>query len=382
MNVLVMHNRYRLAGGEERAVELQLAALERAGIAHSALVRDSAELGRLRAAGAMLCGGEAEREVTRAVRESGATVVHVHNLHPRFGPRALLAARAAGARVVMHLHNFRLFCAIAVCFRDGEPCFRCRGRLTLPGLALNCRGSLAESSVYAAALSMHQPKVLAAVDRFATLSSYAAGQLIRLGVPAERLSVVPNYVPAADIAERSRAGDGAYALVASRLAPEKGIETAVEASALSGVPLKVAGTGPLERELRQHAGARGAPVEFLGEVGRARVAALLDSAAMALVPSLGGDVMPFAALEAMAAGVPVIASRSGSLPELVGEGGCVPRADPQAMAERMRTLWDDRERRSADGGQLIERVRVRFAEQRYIADLLSLYADAGTHAHA
>jgi len=101
---------------------------------------------------------------------------------------------------------------------------------------------------------------------------------------------------------------------------------------------------------------------------------------MVVVPSLGGDVMPFAALEAMAAGLPVIASRSGSLPEIVGEEHCVPRRDPHALAAAMRDLWADPDRRRAEGDALIARVRDRFGERRYVDDLRALYA--GTHAHA
>ena len=175
----------------------------------------------------MLAGGEHPQLVAEAVRELGATVLHAHNLHPLIGPRALRAAAAAGARVVLHLHNFRLFCAIGVAFRDGAPCFRCRGRQTLPGLALNCRGSLPEAATYAAALAAHLPAVLECVDRFLAPSGYAAGQLARLGVPAGSLSVLEHYLPAEGLAERSRADRGEFALVSARLAPEKGVAVAI-----------------------------------------------------------------------------------------------------------------------------------------------------------
>ena len=170
-------------------MELQLEALAAAGIEHDAadarLAGDRARRGRGVAAARRRRGGGGGR---RRAASSAPTVVHAHNMQPLFGPRALAAAREAGARVVLHLHNFRLFCAIAVAFRDGEPCFRCRGRFTLPGLALNCRGSLPESAVYAAALAAHQPAVLEAVDRFVTAErATPPGQLARLGLPRERI---------------------------------------------------------------------------------------------------------------------------------------------------------------------------------------------------
>jgi glycosyltransferase involved in cell wall biosynthesis len=371
--VLVVHNRYRQHGGEERAVELQLAALERDGIEHAALFRDSATTGRVRAARALLAGGERPAEVAGAVRELGATVVHVHNMNPLFGPRSLAAARAAGARVVLHLHNFRLFCSIAVAFRDGATCFRCRGRFTLPGAVLDCRGSAPESAIYATALARHQPAVFEAVDRFVTPSRFAAGQLARLGVPAGRLDVLPNYLPDEEFAASSAAGEGRYALAAGRLAVEKGFGYAVRAAAAARVPLRVLGDGPLADDLRELAAATGAPVELLGAVPPDRVREELRGAAMAVVPSVGPDVMPFAALEAMAAGVPVVAARSGSLPEIVGEGRCVARRDPEALAGAMSALWDDSGHRADEGEAALARARERFGEERYVRELLEVY---------
>src|SRR5262245_39652258 len=119
MRVLVVHNRYRLEGGEERSVELQLEALSRAGVEHALLERSSAEVSRPGAAQALLRGGRDEDDVRVAAEALKADVVHAHNALPLFGPRGLDAARAAGSSVVMHLLNLRLFCAIGVAARDG-----------------------------------------------------------------------------------------------------------------------------------------------------------------------------------------------------------------------------------------------------------------------
>jgi glycosyltransferase involved in cell wall biosynthesis len=376
MHVLVVHNRYRIQGGEERAVELQLAALRRAGITHALLERRSADLSRRQAALALLRGGRDEDDVATATRELPADVVHVHNMLPLPGPRALEAARSAGAKVVLQLHNLRLFCAIGVAARDGGPCFRCHHRNTLPGLALNCRGSLPEAAVYAAALARHQPRVFQAVDRFAVPSSYAAGQCALLGVPADRIEVVPHYLPAEGFADHSRASQGGYALVASRLSPEKGIDTAIEASASSGVPLRIAGEGPVAAELAELAARSGAPVEFTGRLDRPSLERELAGAAMLLMPSRYHEFAGYSALEAMAAGVPVVASTLGALPEIVGAARCVPANDPSALAARMSALWADPESRRREGDELIARVRAHHSEQAYVERLLAVYAGA------
>jgi glycosyltransferase involved in cell wall biosynthesis len=147
----------------------------------------------------------------------------------------------------------------------------------------------------------------------------------------------------------------------------------VRAAAISRVPLRVAGDGPLADDLRALAAATGAPVEFLGPVPYGRVRTELRGAAMALAPSVGPDVMPFAAVEAMAAGVPVVAARSGSLPEIAGEGRCVARRDPEALAGAMSALWDDSGHRADEGEAALARARERFGEARYVADLQAVY---------
>src|SRR5438874_2337573 len=181
--ILVRHNRYRTTGGEERAAAGLLWLLrERLGEDAELLERDSAGLGRGRAAAGMLRGGLDPDEVAAAVRRTGARIVHAHNVNPTFGWRALAAARAAGARTVVHLHNYRLVCAIGTCFTRGADCTRCHGRNTLPGIALNCRGDRAEAVTYGAGLALWQRRLMAHADAFAVPSEFARGRLAELGV--------------------------------------------------------------------------------------------------------------------------------------------------------------------------------------------------------
>jgi glycosyltransferase involved in cell wall biosynthesis len=297
-------------------------------------------------------------------------------MHPQFGPRTLAAARESGAAVVLHLHNLRLFCAIGVAARDGGPCFRCHHRNTLPGLMLNCRESLPEAVVYAVALARHQPAVFENVDRFVVPSEYAGGQSAKLGVPGNRIDVLPHYLPSEALADSSRADDGGYAVVAARLASEKGIDTAIEAAALAHIPLRVAGDGPARDYLVELANLAGGEVNFTGRLDRAGLERELAGAAMLLMPSRYHEFSPYSALEAMAAGVPVIASDLGGLPELIGPERCLPPNDPHALAARMRILWTDPERRKAEGDALIARARERHGERSYVDRLLGIYASA------
>jgi glycosyltransferase involved in cell wall biosynthesis len=339
--VLFLHNRYRTTGGEERVVEQLLVVVrERMGEPVQLLTRDSSQAGAARAAAGLLRGGLGAREVAKAVRLTGATVVHAHNLNPLFGWRALAAARAEGARVVLHLHQYRLVCATGVCFTEGRECTRCHGRNTLPGVIHNCRDSRAEALAYGASLALWQRRMVRQADAVIVPSVFARERLRELGAPLDwdRVHVLaPPVSPEAKV--EAGTSSGAFALVVSRLALEKGIDVAIEACRLAGVPLVVAGDGPQMGALRAQSGHP--DVRFLGRVDDATLERLRRDAALAIVPSRSAETFGMAAAEAMAAGLPVVASRVGALPELVEESALVEPGDPAALAQAIRRLWGD-----------------------------------------
>lgn len=360
--VLFLHNRYRTTGGEERTVEDLLRLVrERLDEPAELLRRDSASLGGARAAAGLIRGGLQPADVARAVRLSGARIVHAHNLQPSFGWRALAAARRAGARVVLHLHQYRLVCAIGVCYTRGAECTRCHGRDTLPGVRLNCRGNLPEAAVYGAALSLWQRRLVEQADAVIVPSVFARERLRELGAPLEwdRVHVVPPPVRACVMtrAEAHRQtqtpapdAGGGCALVVSRLAPEKGVDVAIAACRLAGIPLVIAGDGPERDALRALACRDGGEVRFAGHVSAEGLSELRAGAAIALVPSRSAETFGMAAAEAMACGMPVAASRVGALPELLENGCLAAPGDAGALAETIGAVLADPEagRRGAE----------------------------------
>jgi glycosyltransferase involved in cell wall biosynthesis len=361
--ILFLHNRYRTTGGEERAVDdLRRLVVEQLGEDAELLDRDSATLGRSRAAVAMLRGGLAPDDVAAAVRLTRARVVHAHNVNPGFGWRALAAAREAGARVVLHLHNYRLVCAVGTCFNSlGEDCTRCQGRNTWPGVRLNCRGTGPEALVYGLGLAAWQRRLAAQADAVVVPSAFAAMRLRELRAPIGEPFVVPHVVRS--FADGSRAAAGEHALVAGRVAVEKGVEVAVAACEQAGLPLVVAGDGPLLAELRAaHPGVR-----FVGHVGDEELAELRARAALAIVPSRSAETFGLSAAEAMAVGVPVVASRIGALPDLVEH--VVAPGDPAALAAAASARYRDAEA----GERGLARVRERCSPAVVAAALAAVY---------
>jgi glycosyltransferase involved in cell wall biosynthesis len=367
--ILLLHNRYRLAGGEERVVaDLQWLIGERLQEDAQVLERDSAALGRRAAARGLLAGGLRPEDVAHAVRRTRARVVHAHNLHPSFGWRALAAAREAGARTVLHLHNYRLVCANGVCFTQGEDCTRCHGRNTAPGVALNCRGgSRTEAVTYAAGLALQQRRLARHADAFLVPSAFALGRLHELGAPIGGRARVLGSVQR-EIAAAGTAAQGRFALAAGRLAPEKGFADAIDAARATRLPLVVAGDGPQRRELE--ARARGADVRFTGATPPEELQRLRTEAAVAIVPSRYAEILPLAALEAMAAGLPVVAARSGGLADAVPSEGLYEPGDAAQLADRLQRLW----RNGSAGEAALRTVRERFSPEVVAAALEAVYA--------
>lgn len=354
--ILVLHTRYRTTGGEERSVgDLAWLARERLAEDVEELTRDSAQLGRRAAALGVLRGGLDPDEVAAAVRRTGADVVHAHNLLPVFGWRALAAAQAAGAATVLHLHNYRLVCSVATCTDpSGADCTACQGRDTTPALRKNCRGSRVEGAVYAAGLAAWQAKTVQHADVVVVPSRAAEQRLRALRAPVGDVQIVPHVVRELDGVPRHDP-DGP-AIVASRLAPEKGIDVAIAACARSGVGLTIAGDGPEAGRLRSLAAhtydltvlegpAGPAPsagqVRFTGRLDPAELTTLRAGASVELIPSVAHETFGLAAIEALAAGLPVVASATGALATLPAPVRLVAAGDADALGAALRRARTD-----------------------------------------
>jgi glycosyltransferase involved in cell wall biosynthesis len=159
-----------------------------------------------------------------------------------------------------------------------------------------------------------------------------------------------------------------YALVVARLSPEKGLDVAIEACRKVGVPLVVAGEG----SERGSAVSDGGAVRFVGRVDETRLAQLRAGAALAVVPSRSAETFGLAAAEAMAAGLPVAASRVGALPELVGEEGLATPGDASALAGVIERLLTD----PRAGVRALERVRAVCAPEVVAGRLAEVYGAA------
>jgi glycosyltransferase involved in cell wall biosynthesis len=384
MHILIAHNFYKLAGGEDQCVAAEIAMLRARGhrVTPYFLSNDATDdMGRLELAARTIWSRPTYLELRRLISLNRPDVVHFHNTLPLISPAGYYAARAERVPVVQTLHNFRLVCVNALLFRDGKPCEDCLGH-TAPwaGIARRCyRDSRAASAAIAAMIATH--RVLgtwrSAVDAYIALSEFSRRKLIEGGLPPDKIAVKSNFVypdPAPG------PGDGGYAVYVGRLSTEKGVETLLKAWRSIGktVPLKIAGDGPLAPLVRE-AAAQNAAIEWLRGVPHEKVYDLIGAAAFLVLPSHCYEGCPCVLAEAFAKGTPVIASKLGAMADIIKDG-CnglhVVAGEPEDLAAKVGSLFRDspalkRMRRSAR-----ETFDRNFSADANYQSLMSVYARA------
>jgi glycosyltransferase involved in cell wall biosynthesis len=328
LRVLVVHNRYRTEqpSGEDTVVDQEVELLREAGHAVDRFERRSDDIASMslpRKATVPLTvpwNPAARSALAARLRAERPDVVHVHNTFPLLSPSVLDACRAAGVPVVATLHNYLQVCPSGTLYRDGATCTECVGKLPLPAVRHGCyRGSSLATVPLTLNLLANRRRWWSTVSRFLCISGAQRDTLVANGMPADLLTVKYNFVT--DVGVR-RTGPGEHLLYLGRLTEEKGVRLLMAAwDRLGGigVPLVIAGAGPLGDEVARWAADRPS-VRFVGLQSQSESRELVARAVAVVVPSRWLETFGLVVVEAMAAGVPSVVAGHSSLAELVTDG--------------------------------------------------------------
>ena len=385
VRIVVCHNYYQYAGGEDRVFEEEARLLAAHGHHVVTYTKHNDAVDGMRPwslAAKTIWNRQSARELGELVRRERADIVHFHNTLPLISPAAYYAARRAGAAVVQTLHNVRLVCPKATFFREGRPCESCLGKIVpLPAIRHACyRDSRAATAAIVAMLTFHRARgtYREAVDAYVALSEFSRDKLVAGGVPAGKIHLKPNSLlqdPGLGL------GGGDYFLYVGRLSAEKGVETLLEAwNRDASLPaLKIVGDGPLASQVETAAG-RDARIEWCGHLPSDEVNRLLGAAIALVLPSVCYEAFPRTIVEAYAVGTPVLASRLGSMQELVDEGRTgwkFTAGDASDLAAKVRhVVATSAAERAAFGRRAREVFDARFGSSQNVARLLEIYAEA------
>ena len=394
MKVLLVHNRYQQRGGEDGVVQAEYDLLAANGVDVQRFDADNDSIRGLVPKISVSVGQfglptEQKSRLSEALRNFQPDVVHVHNWFPTLSSGVFSICNRAHVPVVHTLHNYRLLCAKATLYRDGGVCEECVGTtFRTPGIAHSCyRDSMIGTAIATAGMlsSWWLGTWTRSVNRFIALTEFSRRKLIEGGLPPEKIVVKANFV-APD--PQVGSGQGGYLLFAGRLTEEKGLRVLLACwKNCAELPtLKIAGTGPLEQEVRE-AATTTPNIEWVGGKSSAEILELMRNASALLCPSLWYEGMPRVVTESFAVGTPVVASNLGCYPEMIEEGETGALFAPgDAMALRMRLLDLVR---SGFFAQMRSKARLcfesKYTGERNISLLLNIYRSvmpARTMAHS
>ena len=238
MRVLVAHNLYRSSApsGENQLVRAEIGLLRDGGVDVVEMLEDSDTIpggpaGVLRAAPGPIYSPSGVRRFERLLVSTRPDVVHLHQVQPLISPWVVRVAGKHGVPVVQTVHNYRHGCANGLHLRDGRVCTDCVGtRLGLPAVQHGCyRDSRLQTLPVSIGMVAHRRTWQDGVARYLALTPFMRDMLISYGLPADRITVRPTWVP-----DPGFAGEpGRDVLYVGRLDEAKGIDRLLDAWALA-----------------------------------------------------------------------------------------------------------------------------------------------------
>jgi glycosyltransferase involved in cell wall biosynthesis len=334
MRILLVHNKYKQPGGEDYVFHRESELLSAHGHEVDHLIFDNASIrnsfDRLLSGIRTIYNPASARTLRKKIYEFRPDVIHVHNFLPLASPSIFFEARRQGVPVGITLHNYRLICPSATLFHNGG-IYEASLHVLFPWDAVKkgvYRHSVLQTAAVALMTAVHNliGTWRNRVDFYVALTQFSKAKFIEscLSIPAQKIVVKPNFVSdvGGNDAERSD-----FFLYIGRLTEEKGIAILLKAARLYSFRLVIAGDGPL-RNVVEEAASKNQNISFVGQQGKEQVATLLRSCRALIFPSIWYEGFPITILEAFAASTAVIASRMGSMEEIIEDNANGLHFDP------------------------------------------------------
>jgi glycosyltransferase involved in cell wall biosynthesis len=310
--ILILHNTYLHKGGEDTVVTNEIACLKKNGYTVFYKEFSNASFQKKNLASLLfplstIFNWYAFFEVLFFLRKHRITVFHAHNIFYKATPAVFWAAKWHGAKTILTIHNYRLFCLNATFFRNNQLCFDCHQQQNFKsGLKNKCFKnsywaslSLASSLRFNNWIHTWQNKV----DQFIVVNEFSKELLIQSGIKESKIQFKHNFL--IEIPTVSTAPKKDFYLFVGRLSEEKGIRHLLTAFSELHKPLFMIGDGELSYLVEQ---SKNDLVQWLGIKSKPEVFELMQQCKALLFPSIWIEGMPMTIIEAQCLGtIPIVA---------------------------------------------------------------------------
>lgn len=317
---------------------------------------------KIRAAWRQISG--LDQKILEEVELFSPDIVHVHNLVPNIGWRWL---NQWNGPIVYTAHNYRSVCSNGLLYRDGNPCTKCLDAGSWSAIRHSCYQDSAISTIPIAVSTrngLSSNGLFQRADAVVCLTTEARDNFHAWGAKADKLHVIPNGIDAAHIATPV-IRNGRW-LTLGRLSPEKGI-----AKLVSMWPdeqqLDVIGDGPDREHIQMIAGDN---VHLLGSVENRIVREILPFYQGLVIPSLCREMWPTVAMEALAAGTPIIPWRGNAAAILAREGLGATYETSEDLRDALYEVMNSGATLRAD---CVQQFQQRFTTSKWVEKINQLY---------
>ncbi|MGA9882242.1 MAG: glycosyltransferase family 4 protein [Candidatus Acidiferrales bacterium] len=389
MKLLLVHNYYQQPGGEDQVFRNEVNLLRSAGhqvieyVRHNDEIRNHEVRSTFSLSLRAIWAWDSARDLREIVARQKPQAVHFHNTFPLISPAAYFTCCQAGVPVIQTLHNYRFACPAGTFIRKGRPCEECVTHNLTRSVWHACyRESRAATAVVATMLEFHRLRRTwnTQVQAYICLSEFQRRKLIAGGLPGERTFVKPNFVspdPGARFQEQL-----GPAIFVGRLSQEKGLGTLVRAWEILSPDkqLRIIGDGDLRPDLQRFIENRGlSNVRFEGRCRHEDVLAAIKAARFLVLPSECYEGLAMTIVEAFACGVPVIASRIGTMEEVIRDritGLHFTSGDPKDLAEKVEWAWAHPAEMRAMGRNARAEYEAKYTGEKNYKLLMKIYSKA------
>lgn len=329
--ILVVHNYYKIPGGEDTVVQNEMKMLEDAGhrvmlyVRHNSELEQMSKIGKLRLPFTTIFSMRTYKDIKKIIRENKIDVVHVHNTLNLISPAVYYAALRCKVPVIQTIHNFRLICPAATCYRNGKICEDCIGKNLGCAVKHRCyRNSKIETLACVMVLCIHRITGIYKKIFYICLTEFNKQMLLKQGqIKPSQIFIKPNTV----------VDNAVYPVVnkrkdqfvfAGRLDELKGIAILLEAWKKMGntaPTLIICGTGPKETWVREYVkDNRLTHVLVKGFVSQDEVKKIMAESKGMILPTQWYEGFPMSVVEAFSVGTPVIGSDIGNVGSIIVNG--------------------------------------------------------------
>jgi glycosyltransferase involved in cell wall biosynthesis len=381
LKALFIHNDYYRPSGEEHAAEAIVSLLQEHGHTVTWYRRASAEIdkmfaGRFRAPFLSIHNPAAARAVRKIIRKEKPYIVQVQNLYPFISQGVLRVIKKEGVPLVMRCPNYRLFCPTGLFYDPSDNiCEKCTG----PGHELwciqkNCMQGRGKSAAYALRnfVARKTDVFRKYVDTFIVQSEFQKKKFIELGIPREKIAILPGITPEANDNAYEKKSDNLVSFI-GRVSREKGIEDFISAAEqMPDVRFAVAGNIP------QGASYDNSPsnIEWKGFLKGHDLNDLYRESAAIIVPSRWYEGFPNVITRAMLHSKPVIASGLGCFPEIIEHGVngfLYPPGDIDSLISCIKQVLSDPEISATMGRRGRDKAEREYSREVIYGKLMEIY---------